>query len=304
MEGPTAGAASTGFDMFVLIVISAIALFLFILWRTRYQYPPEGAPQVLCYHKLSGSFLLEGTWTTRARFTTQVDRLRSRGYTFIGQHDFLEALDESAQEKTKRLLLTFDDGYEQLYDLYFEVLAPRQIPLLVFLVTAYAGRTNSWELSLGRKPFRHLSWRQVREMAARGVAFGSHGLDHSDLTRLRGDALDDQLVTSRRTIRDEAGIDARCFSYPFGRYNDRVVLAARNAGYDAAFSLYPRHSNRQIDRFALRRNAVYIIDTPMTLGCKLEQNPLFWVEEMKCRAINAVAVLTPLLKRVQPGRDR
>jgi hypothetical protein len=30
--------------------------------------------------------------------------------------------------------------------------------------------------------------------------------------------------------------------------------------------------------------------------CKLQKNPLYGLEEMKCRAINAVAVLTPLLK--------
>ena len=133
---------------------------------------------------------------------------------------------------------------------------------------------------------------------------GSHGLDHSDLTGLGCSELDNQLMISRRVIRDEAGIDARSFSYPFGRYNDRVVSAVRKAGYDAAFSLYPKHTNRRIDRFALRRNAVYVIDTPLTLQCKLEQNPLFWFEEMKCRAINGVAVLTPLLKRFGPGRDR
>jgi len=287
--------------MFLILLITAILVFLFVFWRMRYQYPPVGSPQTLCYHKLSDSFLLEGTWTTRSRFTAQIDRLRSCGYTFIGQEDFLESF-EDARSKDHRLLLTFDDGYEQLYDLYFEVLAPRQIPLLVFLVTGFAGRANSWELSLGRKSFRHLSWEQVREMSEHGVAFGSHGLDHSDLTRLREDELDDQLEKSRRTLKDEAGIEARCFSYPFGRYNNRVVSAVKKAGYDAAFSLYPKHSNRRIDRFALRRNAVYVIDGPMTLRCKLERNPLFWFEEMKCRTINSVAVLTPLLKRL--GRDR
>jgi hypothetical protein len=59
-----------------------------------------------------------------------------------------------------------------------------------------------------------------------------------------------------------------------------------------------------VDRFALRRNGVYIIDPAIALKCKLERNPFFWFEEMKCRTINGVAVLTPVLKRLSAGPDK
>lgn len=79
-------------------------------------------------------------------------------------------------------------------------------------------------------------------------------------------------------------------------------------GYEAGFSLYPYHHNSRVERYALRRNGVYVIDAPRWVARKLGRNRVFWLEEMKCRAINAVAVLTPLLKRsgrprVGPGRD-
>lgn len=94
---------------------------------------------------------------------------------------------------------------------------------------------------------------------------------------------------------------ARTLSYPFGRYCEAAQAAARDAGFEAAFSLYPAHSNATINRFALRRDAVYIIDPVSTIETKLERNPLYGLEEMKCRAINAVAVLTPFLKSRYPG---
>jgi hypothetical protein len=78
-------------------------------------------------------------------------------------------------------------------------------------------------------------------------------------------------------------------------------MAVREAGFTTAFSLYPTHSNETVDPFALRRNGVYIIDTPFTIDCKLTRSPLFWFEEMKCRAINQMAVLTPVLKRFSAG---
>jgi peptidoglycan/xylan/chitin deacetylase (PgdA/CDA1 family) len=290
--------------MTLVILIAAVLLALYLVWKVRYRYPPREIPQTLCYHKLSEAFLFEGTWMTRRRFVDQVDDLIDRGYRFVDEDTFIRTLIDPAARDCKDILLTFDDGYEELHDVYVEHLEPRGIPVLVFLVTDYVGRPNAWDLSLGRRPARHMGWDQVRALTERGVAFGSHGASHSDLTRLDENALDDDIRRSHDAIARHGGRPARSFSYPFGRYNHRVRAAVRDAGFEAAFSLYPPHSNEAVDRLALRRNGVYIIDTPFTIRCKLTRNPLFWLEEMKCRMINQVAVLTPILKRFSAGPDK
>jgi peptidoglycan/xylan/chitin deacetylase (PgdA/CDA1 family) len=266
------------------------------LWRVRYGYPPGDLPRVLCFHKLSSRFCLEGTWTTPARFAAMIDRLRERGWEFIDESAYLSALDAPDRAHARRVFLTFDDGYAHLADTAFPLLQARGVPLHVFLVTDYTGRDNAWELSLGRPVCRHLDEGAIREMAAAGVTFGSHTASHADLTRLAPRALRDDLLRSRAEVARLAGRPARTLSYPFGRYNDAVRAAAREAGFEAAFSLYPPRPNRAVDRFALRRAAVYVIDPAFAIETKLAPNPLYGVEEMKCRAINAVARLTPLLK--------
>jgi peptidoglycan/xylan/chitin deacetylase (PgdA/CDA1 family) len=282
----------------------ALLVLLYVIWRTRYRYPPENIPPVLCYHKLSRRFCLEGTWTTPRRFLDQIDFLVERGYRFLGEDEFYDALARRSIGREKTVLLTFDDGYEELYEVFTERLAPRGIPVLVFLVTDYAGAENAWDLSLGRRSFRHLSWEQVGEMAGKGASFGSHGATHIDLGRAPRSVLDKEVIDSRRALSERTGRAVRSFSYPFGRYNAAVRDAVQRAGYDGAFSLYPRHSNKQVDRFALRRNGVYVIDTNLTLHWKLEPTPFFWFEEMKCRAINSVAALTPILKRFSSDRGK
>lgn len=289
--------------MMFLLLIAAIAVALFVTWRIRFRYPPADAPRVLCYHKISDRFCVEGTWTTRRRFTRQIDDLLDRGYTFVGEDHYLLCLDAPGGDG-KQVLLTFDDGYDDLFDVCREVLLPRRVPVLVFIVSDYAGRDNDWELSLGRRPFRHMDWDRLRELERLGVQFGSHGATHRDLTRLSPGDLAYEIEGSKARIEKETGAAPRCFSYPFGRSNAAVREAVERAGYEAAFSLYPPHSNERIDRYALRRNCVYVIDTPWTLGCKLSRNPLFWFEEMKCRTINQVAVLTPILKRAPAARDK
>lgn len=283
----------------VLVILLSI---LHLRWRTRYGYPPADTPSVLCYHKITPRFCLEGTWTTPSRFLDQIDFLLTRGYVFLSEDEFYAALSSPFPDHAKKILLTFDDGYEETHDVFMEHLAPRGIPVLVFLVADYAGERNTWDISLGRRPFRHLSWEQVSRMSQKGASFGSHGARHLDLTRTAPDALEREVAGSRRAIADKTGKPVRSFSYPFGRYDAGVRAAVERAGFDGAFSLYPRHSNERIDRYAIRRNGVYVIDTRRNLRWKIERSPVFWFEEMKCRTINAAAVLTPIL--TQPSRGR
>ncbi len=283
----------------LLLAVAALVGAPFALqaaWRVRFGYPPDHVPRVLCFHKLSRRFLFEGTWTTPARFAAYIDRLREHGFSFIDESQYLAALDAPPADRSKHVLLTFDDGYSQVHEIAWPLLAERGIPFHVFLVSDYAGRENTWDLSLGRPPFRHLDWPAVREMSARGVTFGSHTASHADLTRAPRARVREDLERSRKAIEDTTGKAVRTLSYPFGRCDAAAKEAARAAGFDAAFSLYPSHRNAVVDRFALRRDAVYIIDPVSAIERKLRRNPFYGIEEMKCRAINAVAVLTPLLK--------
>lgn len=285
----------------IATLVAGIAAALYVTWRTGYRYPPPDIPQALCFHKVSRRFLWEGTWTTPRRFFDTIDHLRDRGYRFVDESDYLAALDRwiVTGEGThgRDLFLTFDDGYAGLVEEVLDGLVERSVPMHVFLVSDYVGRANDWDLGLGRPSARHASWDEIGRMAQAGATFGSHTATHRDLTRISRADLVDELERSRREIEDALGTRVRTLSYPFGRYNESACREAAAAGYDAAFSLYPRHPNDTVERYALRRNGVYVIDTPAMVEARLRPGPLFWFEEMKCRAINAVAALTPLLKR-------
>src|SRR5262249_43692502 len=150
-------------------------------------------------------------------------------------------------------------------EIAYRILSPLNIPFHVFLVSDYAGRDNCWDLSLGRPAHRHLSWERVGELARAGVTFGSHTASHTDVTRISPGALLDDLHRSRRDIERATGRPVRTLSYPFGRCNAAATAAARAAGFAAAFSLYPKGNNARVDHFALRRDAVYIIDPVATV---------------------------------------
>ena len=122
---------------------------------------------------------------------------------------------------------------------------------------------------------------------------------HRDLTRLEPNEARGELVRSKMELEDLLDLPVRSLSYPFGRFDSRISREASLAGYEAAFSMYPPGSNKGLDPFALRREGVYIIDTLGSLRRKVDRGPFFWFEDMKGRAINKVAILTPILKGIQ-----
>jgi peptidoglycan/xylan/chitin deacetylase (PgdA/CDA1 family) len=259
--------------------------------------PSAHLPRVLAYHKVT-AFELGGTWVPAPRFIRQIDALLVAGYRFIDEEAFLQALDGARPCACREVLLTFDDGYRGLLDRAIPALEERGIPALIFLPTAFVGRVNTWELGLPGRRFEHLGWDEVSALAPRGFSFGSHARTHRDLTRLPHEIVREELATSKEEIETRVGRPVRSLSYPFGRVNGLVREEAELAAYRAGFSLYPPRSTPPRDRFALRREAVYVIDTVATVKRKLGGGVGFFLEDLKGRAINGFAPLTPLIKGV------
>jgi peptidoglycan/xylan/chitin deacetylase (PgdA/CDA1 family) len=276
------------------LLILAVAA-LYALWRTRWGKPSAGLPGVLTYHKIT-DFEFGGTWTSAARFERQVSSLLDRGYTFVDERTFIETVEGTRPAGGREVLLTFDDGYDCVAGQAAPILERHGIPALVFLVSGFAGRENTWELGLPGRKARHMDWDTVRSLADRGFSFGSHCHDHVPLTRLSpGESLE-EMVRSKQAIEKETGIEVLSLSYPFGRATAETAALAAEAGYRAAFTLYPPAGFGGADPFMLRREGVWVIDTPSTIRAKLSKGRFFWAEDIKGRAINAVADLVPLLK--------
>ena len=280
-----------------IIAIASIAAATgaaYLFWRIRFGYPHPSMPRVLAYHKVTG-FEMGGTWVSPRRFYSQIESLIDAGYRFIDERTYLETIDGLREGSGKEVLLTFDDGYRMLLSNAFPYLERRGIPALIFLVSSYVGRRNRWELYWPGRRFMHLDWQEARDLAGRGFSFGSHTCTHRDLTALPPEVLRDELVRSKLEIEGRLGTQVYSLSYPFGRAGAGVVREAEKAGYRAAFSLYPS-AKQAVDRFMLRREGVYVIDTRFSLKTKLSRRGLFWIEDVKGRAINGVAALTPILK--------
>jgi peptidoglycan/xylan/chitin deacetylase (PgdA/CDA1 family) len=105
-----------------------------------------------------------------------------------------------------------------------------------------------------------MNWDHVREMAAQGMSFGSHTVDHCLLTRLNAEERLEQLEASRRKIEAEIGRRITSIAYPVGRryaYDNDVMEAVALAGYRIALS-YESGTNwtRAMNAFELLRQNI------------------------------------------------
>ena len=76
-----------------------------------------------------------------------------------------------------------------------------------------------------------LSADQVRELRARGMAIGSHGMDHVPWRSLSETAVQRELVDARELLVETIGAPVDEAALPLGRYERRTLVRLRQLGY-------------------------------------------------------------------------
>ena len=104
-----------------------------------------------------------------------------------------------------------------------------------------------------------LDWQGARELVARGVAIGSHTLDHCILAREDDAHQCSCLARSRRLLHDELNVPAEMVAFPSGQrgdYSRRTIEIAQKAGYVYAFTTWGGLVTGSSNPFEISRIAV------------------------------------------------
>jgi peptidoglycan/xylan/chitin deacetylase (PgdA/CDA1 family) len=121
-----------------------------------------------------------------------------------------------------------------------------------------------------------LTWDEVREMSAGGIAFGSHTATHAILPGLPVDAVRHELRASQQTLEARGVSGVPVFCYPNGALDETTKRLVQEAGYRAALTTRPGlESLVPADRFAIPRVGLHqdVAKTESLLGLRLIAAP-------------------------------
>jgi peptidoglycan/xylan/chitin deacetylase (PgdA/CDA1 family) len=225
------------------------------LYYTRLEPFRDGfdtAIPVITYHKLGPrprGVRLKGLYLDIPLFRRQLAEWKAAGFT-AGE---LGEVAHGPGNPRSRVVLTFDDGFENVLHHGLQPLQEHGFTALQYLVAERLGRTNDWELRYGEASERLMNEEQVGEWLAAGNSIGSHTLTHPHLTRISLDQARAEIRDSRRQLEDRFGVPVRHFCYPFGDWNRTIRDLVAEAGYETACTTVPGFNSPGEDRFALKR---------------------------------------------------
>jgi peptidoglycan/xylan/chitin deacetylase (PgdA/CDA1 family) len=158
---------------------------------------------------------------------------RALGLTPIS---FEDALNHPERLCDQHFLLTFDDGYENLYHHAWPVLEAEQCPATIFALAGKLGGENDWDTPYIPGLNRLLSAEQMVAMAQSPyIRFGSHGLHHRALPMVSAKNMQAEMMDSYHILSDLLGnAFVPVMAYPWGEYSQKVINLISRTPYQAA----------------------------------------------------------------------
>jgi peptidoglycan/xylan/chitin deacetylase (PgdA/CDA1 family) len=202
------------------------------------------------YHQI-GDSSDSGLTVSVEAFAAQMRLLKKNGYHTISLEDMAGWLESDNSLPRKGVVITFDDGFKNIYTHAYPILEEHGFSATVFLVVDFLGKTNNW--SENKEDLRSplLSAEEIASMP--NISYGSHSLSHCHLTQIPESEAYEEIVSSGKKLEDQLQVPIHSFCYPYGDYNESLVRLVEQAGYCCACSTRKGNRHRPEDRFFLKR---------------------------------------------------
>lgn len=218
-------------------------------------------PKVLMYHRIVEDRSLsdhQDTCLHVDEFERQLTLLNQFGYTPITFRDYKLFLDDKLRLPKKPVILTFDDGYEDVYRLAYPRLKEQGMKAVVFVLGDRSIKYNSWDAdSPGISKARLMSDKQIKELHSNGFEIGAHTLSHSDLREMNYGERYNEVYKPKLILEALLNSKINSFSYPYGLVNSEIKELVKEAGYHFGCSVFSGPAEFGKDPLETRRIAIH-----------------------------------------------
>jgi peptidoglycan/xylan/chitin deacetylase (PgdA/CDA1 family) len=218
---------------------------------SRHQVVPVGRRNItlpiLMYHYIRKPPSMRNDWlgyklsVSPADFATQMDWLSRNGFHPVDFNDVRAYFAGGQPLPTRPVVITFDDGYADLYTAAFPILSSHDFKAVAYIVSSFVGWPG------------YATADQILQMDHNGIEIASHTVDHANLARSSVGSVRRELVESKRSLERLLGRPVLDFAYPSGQFNAMVVAEVKQAGYDTAVTTTESVDHSFADRFVWAR---------------------------------------------------
>jgi peptidoglycan/xylan/chitin deacetylase (PgdA/CDA1 family) len=211
---------------------------------------------ILTYHRVGDPSLgPPGITVSVAEFAWQMDLVVQKGYLSLGLDEFYNLLNDKKQRQGKRVLITFDDGYEDVYSIAHPILRKRGLRATVFITTGAIGGRNFWDASGGS--LKMLNQDQIQQLNGETMDVGAHSHTHPQLLDLQAIDARKEIKKSKSILEELINRPVLAFCYPFGRCSPALKQAVALEGFTCAFASNTGPRNFRDDPFEIRRIGIF-----------------------------------------------
>jgi peptidoglycan/xylan/chitin deacetylase (PgdA/CDA1 family) len=221
---------------------------------------------ILNYHSLDISkagpeYPVDPVYSVRETdFAAQLALIKKKGIPVVSLNELVQNDYKRKRWHRHVVLITFDGGNLTDYENAFPLLKQYKFPATFFITTQNQRAENRWE-----------QWREIGETP--GFFLGSHSVSGACLTSLPVGQMQQELLESKQVIEENTGLEVKYFSPPLGRYNEKVIAAAREVGYEALLTTKVGVNSFKADLFQLKRWTVKRATTLSDFENMLKREP-------------------------------
>lgn len=263
----------------------------------------DGKVAIVLYHEI------------RAELFSQHLEYLKKNYAIISLGDLKRALYTGTGNviPANAMVITFDDGWKSNYSL-LPVIKAAKIPVTIFLLAGMIDTHRTiWNYTLDRKgkdvdlnerlkktaneekdrkifevnghfPEKEyaersfLSRSEIEEMKP-FVDFQSHGTFHPVYPMCAVSELHDDMADAKKILQGKFGISCYAIAYPYGRYGEREMHMAKEAGYDIGRTA----NNFGLNSLTSNPYSLKAIGIPMNADVRWLRDAISWAEFMTAK---------------------
>lgn len=186
-------------------------------------------------------------------FRNQLKILEILNFTPITFLDYKLYLDDKLTLPKKPIILTFDDGYLDTFELAIPTLLEFDMRAVIFVVGDRNLEMADWDEEDEETEVELMTNDQILTASSLGFEIGAHSMNHKVLTELSEIELRDEVIDSMKSIESILGKRIHSFAYPYGCTNERVRNMTCECGFSFACGVYSGPAGFGEDYYDFRR---------------------------------------------------